>query len=72
MNRLKATVQNELGASVAEIGYQELWQRAAVGIAAVASSATGAQRVVDRVTAIIERDHRVIVTRIEPDVWEVD
>lgn len=72
LNRLKANLQNDLGVSVAEVGYQDLWQRAAVGVAAAASSATGAQRVIDRIVAIIERDHRVVVTRIEPDLWEVE
>ncbi len=68
MNRLKASLQRELGCSVAEVGYQELWQRAAIGVATAASTATGAQRVLDRVIAVIERDPRVIVTSMDPDV----
>lgn len=71
LNKLKAALQRELGCSVAEVGYQDLWQRSAIGVAAAASSATGAQRVLDRLTAVIERDPRVVVTAILTDVDEV-
>lgn len=71
MNRMKASLQKELGCSVAEVGYQDLWQRAAIGVAAATSSETGAQRVLDRIVAIIERDPRVVVTHIMPTVGEV-
>ncbi|MBW3578670.1 MAG: DUF503 domain-containing protein [Actinobacteria bacterium] len=71
MNKLKAALQRELGCSVAEVGFQDLWQRAAVGVAAAASSQTGAERVLDRIVAVIERDPRVVVTAILNDVGEV-
>lgn len=73
MNRMKASLSNDLGVSVAEVGYQELWQRAAIGVATAASTETGAQRVLDRVVAVIERDPRVVVTSLTTDiVGEVD
>jgi uncharacterized protein len=73
MNRMKAALAKDLGVSVAEVGYQDLWQRAAIGVASAASSEHGAQRVLDRVTAVIERDPRVVVTSITTDVvGEVD
>lgn len=62
LNKAKAALTNELGVSVAEVGWQDLWQRAALGVAVAASSATGVDRVLDRVTAVIERDPRVEVT----------
>ncbi|MDP9021355.1 MAG: DUF503 domain-containing protein [Actinomycetota bacterium] len=71
MNKLKAGLQRELGCSVAEVGFQDLWQRGAVGVAAAASSQTGAERVLDRIVAVIERDPRVVVTAIINDVGEV-
>ena len=71
LNRLKAALQRDLGCSVAEVGYQELWQRAALGVAAAASTADGAQRVVDRLTAIAERDPAVLVTLVDPTVERI-
>lgn len=62
LNRTKAALTRDLGVSVAEVGWQDLWQRAALGVAVAASSATGVDRVLDRVVAIIERDPRLEVT----------
>jgi uncharacterized protein len=61
LNRLKATLRSELDCSVAEVGAQDLWQRAVIGIAVAASTATGVDRVLDRITAVIERDPRLVV-----------
>ena len=68
LNKAKAALQRELGCSVAEVGHQDLWQRATLGIATAASSETGAQRVLDRVTAIVERDPRVVVVGVVPAI----
>lgn len=62
LNRAKAGLERELAVSVAEVGYQDLWQRAALGVAVAASSATGVERVLDRVIAVLERDPRIVVT----------
>jgi uncharacterized protein len=61
LNRARAAVERELGASVAEVGEQDRWQRAVLGVAVAASSATGVDRVLDRITAVIERDPRIEV-----------
>jgi uncharacterized protein YlxP (DUF503 family) len=58
--------------SVAEVGYQDLWQRAALGVAVAASSVSGADRVLDRVVAVIERDPRMVVTSAIGDVTVMD
>lgn len=71
MNKMKAGLQRELGVSVAEVGYRDLWQRAAIGVAVASSTATGAERVLDRIVAVIERDPRVVVTSIITDLDEV-
>jgi uncharacterized protein YlxP (DUF503 family) len=39
----KAQLQNRFGASVAEVAYHELWQRAALTVACVARDARGAE-----------------------------
>jgi uncharacterized protein len=61
LNRAKAALQQELGVSVAEVGDQDRWQRAVLGVAVAASSHTGVDRVLDRLTAVLERDSRVVV-----------
>jgi uncharacterized protein len=61
LNRAKAALQKELGVSVAEVGEQDRWQRAVLGVAVAASSHTGVDRVLDRLTAVLERDPRVVV-----------
>jgi uncharacterized protein len=61
LNRARAALQKELGVSVAEVGEQDRWQRAVLGVAVAASSQTGVERVLDRVTAVVERDPRVVV-----------
>lgn len=64
LRRAEASLTRELGCSVAEVGAQDLWQRAVLGVAVAASSATGVDRVLDRVRALIERDPRVVVLGI--------
>ncbi len=64
LNRARAALQRDLAVSVAEVGDQDRWQRSVLGVAVAASSATGVDRVLDRITAVIERDPRVEVLRI--------
>jgi uncharacterized protein len=64
LNRLKASLRDELDCSVAEVGEQDRWQRAVIGVAVAASTHTGVDRVLDRLTAVVERDPRVLVLRV--------
>ncbi|HSK22658.1 MAG TPA: DUF503 domain-containing protein [Egicoccus sp.] len=61
LNRAKAALTKELGVSVAEVGEQDRWQRTVFGVAVAASTHTGVDRVLDRVTAVLERDPRIVV-----------
>lgn len=72
LNKAKAALRRDLECSVAEVGYQDSWQRAALGIAVAASSHTGVERVLDRVVAVIERDPRVVVIGTGTDVDTLD
>ncbi|WP_052666461.1 DUF503 domain-containing protein [Nitriliruptor alkaliphilus] len=69
-----ARLENDLGCAVAEIGFQDRWQRAAIGVGTVSGTATGVDRVLDRVTAVVERDPRVEVIAVatEVDVLDAD
>ena len=64
LNRAKAALHDDLRVSVAEVGSQDVWQRAILGVAIAASTATGVDRILDRITAVIERDPRVEVLGI--------
>lgn len=64
VQRASAALTRELRVSVAEVGGQTTWQRAVLGVAVAASTATGVDRVLDRVVAVIERDPRVEVLGI--------
>lgn len=59
---IEADLRDELGASVAEVGWQDSWQRAALGVAVVSSGASGVDRALERVVTLCERDPRVVVT----------
>lgn len=72
LNKAKAALRRDLEVSVAEIGWQDLWQRGALGVAVAAGSATGVQRVLDRVIAVLERDPRLVVTATASDVDVLD
>lgn len=67
-----ARLRDELDCAVAEIGYQDRWQRAALGIATVSGTATGVDRVLDRITAVVERDPRVEVIAVSDAVDVLD
>jgi uncharacterized protein YlxP (DUF503 family) len=62
INRAKAALRDRLGVSVAEVGYLDTWQRSALAVGVVAGDATGVDRVLDRVVAVVERDPTVVVT----------
>jgi uncharacterized protein len=67
-----ARLQADLGCAVAEVGYQDRWQRAAIGVSTVSGTATGVDRVLDRITAVAERDPRVEVIAVADDADVLD
>ncbi|MGH8909562.1 MAG: DUF503 domain-containing protein [Egibacteraceae bacterium] len=54
-----ARLRADLNVSVAEIGYQDLWQRCLLGMAIAAGSEVGARKVAQQVEKIVARDPRV-------------
>lgn len=63
LNRVRAQLVRQLDCSVAEVGHQDRWQRAVLGVTVAASTESGAQRALDRVVPLIERDPRLVVLR---------
>lgn len=62
LNRARAALRNDLQVSVAEVGWQDTWQRAGLAVGVVAGDASGVDRVLDRVVAVLERDPALVVT----------
>jgi uncharacterized protein len=65
LQRLRRALVDELGCSVAEVGGQDSWQRVVLGIAVASRSATGVDRVLERIVPMAERDPAIVVTRLE-------
>ena len=61
-------LRRELNVSVAEVGHQDLWQRSLLGVAVAAGSETGARKVVQSLEAIVGREPRVELVRLDVDV----
>lgn len=62
----------ELGCSVAEVGGQHTWQRIVLGLAVTASTATGVDRVLERIRPIAERDPRAVVVDMAVEIGTMD
>jgi uncharacterized protein YlxP (DUF503 family) len=59
LNRLKDRISSRYGVAVAEVDFQDLWQRAAVGIALVAQGAASARNGLAAVRRTVEAEPRV-------------
>lgn len=71
LRRIEARL-TELGCAVAEVGAQDRWQRAVLGVAVVASTAGGVDRVLELLTAVIERDPQAVVLDVVERLDEID
>ena len=58
---LKERVRGKFNVSIAEVGDHELWQRANLGVAVVASDGSRATEQMDKVVRFVEQDLRLIV-----------
>jgi uncharacterized protein len=61
VNHVKERLRTRFNASVAEVDHQELWQRAALGVAVVSSAPGGLDRVLRDILACVEREDRLQV-----------
>jgi uncharacterized protein YlxP (DUF503 family) len=55
LNRIKAALRDRCGASVAEVGHQDTWQRSTLAVALAAGSAHGAEAAADTVGPVLDR-----------------
>jgi hypothetical protein len=64
-------VRNHFNLSVAEVGGQDTWQRAVLGLAAAGLDEIGVRRVLDRAAAFIEELHLAEVRNVDVDVVDL-
>ena len=68
VNHVKERIRIRFNASVAEVGHQELWQRATLGVAIVSGEAAVADRVLRDILAAVEREDRLTVLDYQIEV----
>jgi hypothetical protein len=61
LNSVKERVRTRFNASVAEVGNQDLWQRATLGVAIVGGESGVLDRVLHDILAAVEREDRLSV-----------
>lgn len=61
MNHVKERVRTRFNASVAEVGYQDTWQRATLGVAVVSGEGHVLDKVLRDILSLIEREDRLVV-----------
>ena len=64
-------VRNRFNLAVSEVGGQDTWQRAVIGLAAAGSDAVTVRRVLDRAAAFIEEMHLAVVRNDDVEVLEL-
>ena len=59
--RLKGRISNRFHCSVAEVDHQDLWQRAAIGVALVVDGQSSGQNALQAIRQEVEQDPRLLV-----------
>ncbi|NMA91769.1 MAG: DUF503 domain-containing protein [Firmicutes bacterium] len=69
MKSLLQRLQNRYNISIAETGYQDYWQRAEIGLAAVCHSFNGTDEIVQKIINFIEQDGQLEVINYSADTY---
>lgn len=64
---LVSKIRNKFNVSVAEVGYQDLWQRTRIGIAVVGADSAVVNSVIDKITDFVysNGDFEVVERQVE-------
>jgi len=71
LKSLKDRIRNGFNVSVAEVGYQDLWQRAALAFAVAGTDGAYVRGVLDELVRFIAREARVELARHESEICEL-
>lgn len=69
VNSIKERLRSRFNISVAEVDYQDLWQRCGLGMATVSNDGGYAHELMNKVIRFIEEDYRVEVTGQSVERW---
>jgi len=69
LNRIKERLKNRFNASVSEVDYQDLWQRAAIGVAIVGIEKRVVESTLSNIVRQVEMETRVEITRVQMDFY---
>jgi uncharacterized protein YlxP (DUF503 family) len=72
LSRLKARIQNRFHVSVAEVDHQDLWQRAALGVALVASGPEAARNALAAVRRVVEEEPRITLLDVRSRIASIE
>lgn len=72
LNRIRDRLHDRFRVSVSEVDHQDLWQRAALGVALVALAASSARDGLEAIRREIESDPRLVVIAFETLVRRFD
>ena len=61
VNHVKERVRTRFNASIAEVGYQDTWQRATLGVAVVSGEGHVLDKVLRDILSMVEREDRLTV-----------
>jgi uncharacterized protein YlxP (DUF503 family) len=64
---IKQKLHDRFGVSVAEIDYQDLWQRTTLGIALVSSNRKATEALFQRLRDFLDSDPRMLVVRFDEE-----
>jgi len=63
LKSIKTRIRNQFNVSIAEIGYQDKWQRSLLGIACVANEQQFIEQTIQKVLKLIEHDDQAEIIR---------
>jgi len=67
LNHIKDRVRNKFNVSVAEIDYQDKWQRSLIGIALVTSQKGHAEEVLNKIFQFLDTDEKFEILKYSID-----
>ena len=66
---LKDRIRHKFNVSVAEVDFLELWQRSALGVAVVGTDGAFVAEVLEKILALVRRNHSVQVLRHDMETF---
>jgi len=69
LNSVKERLRSRFNASVSEVDYQDLWQRAAIGVAVVGIEKRVVENTLSNMVRLVEAENRAEITQVRMDFF---